>query len=107
MILCPNLQLTMHIKTLKRATDDLDIRDRQKQSQEQMAELRQELQRHKKEMELKFERKLTEFIVHIDKFLNTRMYDAEREERENLPINDIRKWFAVRCKKNGGRKPNE
>ena len=39
-------------------------------------------------MEIKFERKLTEFIVHIDKLLNTRMYDAEREERENLPIND-------------------
>ena len=78
----------MRIKTLKRTTDALAIRDRQKQSQEQMAGLRQELQRHTKEMEMKFERKLTEFIVHIDKLLNTRMYDAEREERENLPIND-------------------
>ena len=78
----------MRIKTLKRATDALDIKDRQKQSQEHMAGLRQELQRHTKEMEMKFERKLTEFIVHIDKLLNTRRYDAEREERENLPIND-------------------
>ena len=39
-------------------------------------------------MEMKFERKLAEFIVHIDKLLNTRMHDAEREETENLPIND-------------------
>ena len=72
----------MKIKTLKRPTDAVDIWDTQKQSQEQMAELQQELQRHTKEMEMKFERKLTEFIICIDKLMNTRMYDAEREKEK-------------------------
>ena len=63
-------------------------RDQHKQCKEEIALMRYELQRHSREMELKLERKLSEFIVQMGTLIRTHAREFSRDETANQQLKE-------------------